>query len=60
MKCPKCDYISQDASPNFCSSCGFRLVPHISTQSMEKGRRMGVTWVYCLADCRILQRGEVM
>ncbi|XP_043383569.1 E3 ubiquitin-protein ligase RNF213 isoform X3 [Chelonia mydas] len=36
MKCPKCDYISQDASPNFCSSCGFRLVPHISTQSMEK------------------------
>ncbi|XP_074870414.1 E3 ubiquitin-protein ligase RNF213 isoform X2 [Carettochelys insculpta] len=37
MKCPACDHVSQDASPNFCSSCGVRLVPPISTQSKEKG-----------------------
>ncbi|XP_067403324.1 E3 ubiquitin-protein ligase RNF213 isoform X3 [Emydura macquarii macquarii] len=36
MKCPQCAYISQDASPNFCSNCGFRLVLPISTQNKEK------------------------
>nr|XP_025041215.1 histone-lysine N-methyltransferase SETD1B-like isoform X2 [Pelodiscus sinensis] len=37
MKCPKCNYVSQDASPNFCSHCGLQLAPPISTQVQDRG-----------------------
>uniref|UniRef100_A0A8B9Q3T4 RING-type E3 ubiquitin transferase n=1 Tax=Apteryx owenii TaxID=8824 RepID=A0A8B9Q3T4_APTOW len=40
MKCPKCGFVSQDDSPNFCSSCGAPLPPGASTGHKEPGRRV--------------------
>ncbi|XP_067164464.1 E3 ubiquitin-protein ligase RNF213 isoform X2 [Apteryx mantelli] len=38
MKCPKCGFVSQDDSPNFCSSCGAPLPPGTSTGHKEPER----------------------
>ncbi|XP_019370496.1 PREDICTED: E3 ubiquitin-protein ligase RNF213-like, partial [Gavialis gangeticus] len=39
MECPRCRFVSQDASPTFCSNCGHPLAPSLRTgpPPTEKG-----------------------